>query len=303
MQICLPILLCLLSKPSTVETIELGSVSGLPNIDLMGANSGPNTYGASCEDGHDSVDFDFTPWLQNAGVSYLRTHDYYGPLDMKVMWHDTSMHPNLPLAMDFDGSQSSWDFEGCGEYFYFNSDEVWQDLLDGGFIPYLRIGDSHNDAIPAIVDFSNPVERLRYADAAVRVVGHFVFDEDGIFGQTSPDTYVEIMNEPDNDDFWSHSWEDYEETYKVIANALRSAYPDLKIGGLAVTPSGYMNPANQVDEVESFIEHCQVNNTPLDFLSWHMYSDDAGDFIDAAEFYRDLLVEYGFVDTESHITE
>lgn len=310
MHTCLLLTLCLLGKPRTVELIELGSIGDAPNVHLMGANSGPNTYGESCMPGHESVDFDFTPWLQDAGVNYLRTHDYYGPMDMKVMWFDTSTNPTFPGAMDFDGTQADWDFEGCGGEFYYNSDEVWQDVLDGGFIPYLRIGDSYNNAIPAIVDFSNPVERLRYADAAIRVVGHFVFDEDEVFGQTRPETYVEILNEPDNNDFWSHDWVDYEETYKVVANALRGAYPDLRIGGLAVTPAGYMVDTNQVVHVESFIEQCQLHDTPLDFLSWHMYSDDAADFIGdgdiivgAAEFYRTVLDNYGFTDTESHITE
>ena len=42
---------------------------------------------------------------------------------------------------------------------------------------------------------------------------------------------------------------------------------------------------------------------PLDFYSWHIYTDKLEHIIKSADFVREKLDEYGFVNTESHLNE
>ena len=55
--------------------------------------------------------------------------------------------------------------------------------------------------------------------------------------------------------------------------------------------------------MRGFLNYMQQNNVPLDFLSWHIYSNNPQDFANAAIFYRAELNARGYTATESHITE
>ena len=52
-----------------------------------------------------------------------------------------------------------------------------------------------------------------------------------------------------------------------------------------------------------FLDTIVAASAPLDFLSWHVYSDDPQTFADAADFYREQLDDRGLNATESHISE
>jgi hypothetical protein len=104
---------------------------------------------------------------------------------------------------------------------------------------------------------------------------------------------------------WSGTDEDYFRLYQIAARAIKERYPQLKVGGPAVGSSGefegqLFRPSRFVQD---FLKRCRDEKLPLDFFSWHCYTDDARELARRADAIRKLLDEYGFLDTESHLNE
>ena len=112
--------------------------------------------------------------------------------------------------------------------------------------------------------------------------------------------YWEIWNEPDlrygqpiaSCPTWGGTKEQFFELYHVAATHLKKCFPHLKIGGPAV--SGSMNWSR------AFLSQLKA---PLDFFSWHIYTNTPEKIIARAEAMRALLDEYGFQSTESILNE
>lgn len=87
--------------------------------------------------------------------------------------------------------------------------------------------------------------------------------------------YWEISNEGDIGEAGGSPYlftpDDYVIYYTHTANAVRRADPAAKVGGPAL--AGYDSPIG-----DALIEHCGHGNAPLDFISWHGYSNDVGFF-------------------------
>jgi hypothetical protein len=78
--------------------------------------------------------------------------------------------------------------------------------------------------------------------------------------------YFEIWNEPDYDEFFSGSRDDYFTMYDYAVRGIRAAVPDARVGGPAL--------ANNVGWAEPFLDYVQLHALPLDFFSYH--SQDNG---------------------------
>lgn len=81
----------------------------------------------------------------------------------------------------------------------------------------------------------------------------------------------EVCNEPDIGEsggtpHYFRNAADYNTLYDHTVAGLRRGDPDAKVGGPTVANGNSML-------VEGLIEHCATSGTPLDFLSWHLYSD------------------------------
>ncbi|MBC7186442.1 MAG: hypothetical protein H5U38_05350, partial [Calditrichaeota bacterium] len=218
---------------------------------------------------------------QEIGVTLVRTHDFYGPRDMAFMYRDRTRDPSEPAAYDFAAS-----------------DVMWRAIVDGGFEPYFRLGDSWNNAKPP----ANAQERANWVRAAVEVVRHY--REGKWNGFTTPFRYVEIWNEPDNAQFWPppRTRLEFFQLFADAAKALKEAFPDLQVGGPAVMQTGFMT-AQGKEWVRSFLSYLKQNNVQLDFFSWHLYSNEPNDWITGARFYRSELDAAGFSSATMHVTE
>lgn len=262
------------SWPSDV-TITIGGVTGATIHPLLGVNVGPAPAG------QDPNNADLTQAYQGIGVNLIRTHDFYGPLDMAVMYPDRTRDPANPQSYDLRAS-----------------DAMWRAIVGGGFEPYLRLGDSWNNARPP----ANAQERANWVRASVAVVRHYRQGQWN--GFTTPFRYVEIWNEPDNLQFWPrpHTAPEYFQLYVETARALKQAFPDLLVGGPGLTPAGFMTPPGQ-KWCRDFLAYVKKNQAPLDFFSWHLYSNDPHEWVQAARFYRGELDALGFQATAMHVTE
>src|SRR5258706_10720996 len=102
----------------------------------------------------------------------------------------------------------------------------------------------------------------------------------------------EIWNEPDNRPaMWTGTDEDYLHLYKVTAQAIKTKYPHLKVGGPAVGNTGTISKGelNPPAFVTAFLDFCRRENVPLEFFSWHCYTADPGELSVRARGIRRLL--------------
>jgi xylan 1,4-beta-xylosidase len=78
--------------------------------------------------------------------------------------------------------------------------------------------------------------------------------------------YFEVWNEP-NLNFWAGAPQEatYYDLYDLTARALRAVSPLLRVGGPATAQAAW---------VDRFIQHCDENDVPLDFVSTHIYPND-----------------------------
>ncbi|MBI3660081.1 alpha/beta hydrolase fold domain-containing protein [Candidatus Acetothermia bacterium] len=234
---------------------------------LLGVNDGPAPTG-------DARNPDLTQQYQQAGVTLVRTHDFYGPMDMSQIFPNQDADPSNPASYNFTAS-----------------DSIFSAIVKGGFEPYLRLGDSWNNV-------RRITNRANWVKAAVEVVRHF--NDSARWGK-SPLHYIEVWNEPDGH-FWVGPREEFFALFADAAKTLKATFPNLKIGGPGFTPAGFLAPQGQA-YAKAFISYMKTNNVPLDFFSWHVYSNDPNDFPNAAKFYRGLLDANGYTTTESHISE
>ncbi len=275
-------------------TVVLGGVSG-PVRRLLGINGGPYPQ-LQCAD--------FAEAYRQMGVETVRTHDFYGPLDMATLYPNRLMPPSLDISFDFTSELYDDSGNSLG-----SSDNVFAAILDGGFEPYFRLGDSWNN----ISEPKTDTERGNYVRAAVKVVDHYLASR---WGQLVNGGSVEIWNEPDGR-FWKRPREEFFDLFAEIAMALKAKYPNLKVGGPGVTPWGYLSGLdgapgvcgqagsgeNGWEWVRSFLGHLRSREVPLDFFSWHMYSNKPEEYGAAARFYRSELDCFGFSSAALHITE
>lgn len=255
--------------------ITIGGTTDQTIQPLLGVNIGPAPAG------EDPNNADLANAYRQIGVTLIRTHDFYGPLDMSVMYPGRTRDPAKPQSYDFRAS-----------------DAMWRAIAEGGFEPYFRLGDSWNNAKPP----ADARERANWVRAAVEVIRHYRQGQwDGF---TTPFRYVEIWNEPDNQQFWPkpRTAREYFQLYVETARALKQAFPDLLIGGPGITQMGFRTPQGQ-EWLRSFLTYVKQNRAPLDFFSWHLYSNDPSDCVNAASSYRRELDALGFGATAMHVTE
>ena len=258
-----------LPTPPPVEvTLQLGKPTGTGLRPLLGVNIGPLPAG----EGNNP---NLTVSYQQIGVNMVRTHDFYGPMDMSVIYPDTNA-----------------DSKDRNSYRFASSDDVFNAILAGGFEPYLRLGNSYNNS-------SAPENLDNWAVAAVEVVRYY---QNLALQAGIPLRYVEIWNEPDNRQFWDGGSIRFFDLFEKTAKALKAEFPALQIGGPGLAPAGYLAPQGQGFTFE-FLAAMQERAVPLDFFSWHMYSNNPDDYRQAAVWYREQLDAHEFAQTQMHVTE
>ncbi len=261
--------------PQADINITIGNETGGVIRPLLGVNVGPLPVG------DEPANADLTSAYKEIGVNLIRTHDYYQALDMCIMYPVRTADPALAQSYDFA-----------------SSDPVWRSIIAGGFEPYLRLGDSYSNSTPP----ANALERANWVKAAIEVLRHY---RNGKWnGFYTPFRYVEIWNEPDNNQFWPrpHTPLEYFQLYCDTALTIKNEFPDLKVGGPGVTPAGALTPQGR-KWTQDFLAFVRQSNAPLDFFSWHMYSNSPQQYAEAATFYRSSLDARGFAQTTKHITE
>jgi len=266
-----------MSHPSTTSApdirIDLSRQMNGPMKRLHGVNNGPIGYGSLIDVSHHYEDM---------GVPFVRLHDPNWPhpreVDMYAVFPDPGADPDDPRNYDFA-----------------RTDDYVKSVLDTGARIVYRLGVSIEHT--KVKTYTHPpADYDRWARVCVRIIDHY--NEGWADGYRYGIEYWEVWNEPDvpNELMWSGTSEQYFELYRVAATNIRTAHPGVKVGGPGSARAG--------EELAGrFIEFCAGERLPLDFFSWHIYTDRVSKVTDLAVLVRELLDAHGFSSTESHLNE
>ena len=223
-----------------------------------------------------------------AGIPFARTHDAaffatYGgehTVDVHAVFPDFDKDPHDPASYDFQ-----------------LTDEYLKTIKAAGTEPFFRLGSKIEHASKKYGTLP-PKDFKKWAVICEHIIRHYT--EDFADGLNMKITYWEIWNEPDLDPddsthkrCWGGTKKQFFEFYDTAATHLKKCFPHLKIGGPA--SSNLNGPW-----VREFLSELKA---PLDFFSWHVYSNDPYKIAELCTYARNLLDEYGFKDTESILNE
>ena len=263
-----------------VLTVDFARTNGVVRP-LHGINKGPLESGGL---------IDLTEEQRKLGIPLTRLHDCHWPnpdvVDIHAVFPDPKADPNRPESFQFVAT-----------------DEYLARVRASGAKMVYRLGESieHTTTKRYV---HPPADVNKWADICLGIIRHY--NEGWANGFHHDIRYWEIWNEPENRPvMWSGNDEDYFRLYKTTALAIRKQFPQLKIGGPSVgAPGSFKGRQFQPTAfVTNFLALCRRDSLPLDFFSWHCYTDDPLEFVRRAKAIRELLDEYGFTRTESHLNE
>ncbi len=254
------------------------------------------------------IDFSMCDYLKEAHIPYSRLHDVGG-------WYGGHIYVDTPnLFRDF-----SADVNNPENYDFAFTDLLITALVERGIEPFFRLGVTiENFAHINAYNIYPPKDYQKWAEICEHVIRHYT--EGWANGFQYKITYWEIWNEPDNheDTMTNHMWrgtaEEYFRLYEVASKYLKKKFPHLKIGGYA--SCGFYALTNGTSHYAActprheyflefftrFLEYIKAHDCPLDFFSWHSYSDINANLI-WADYARKKLDEYGYTATEHTLNE
>ena len=262
-------------------------------------------------------------YLQEAGIPYSRLHDVAGSYGGGVFVDVPNIFP------DFDA-----DVNDPASYSFKHTDILIRELYRFGVEPVYRLGITiENSANIKAFHVFPPKDFKKWAEICEHIIMHY--NEGWADGFNYGITYWEIWNEPDvvfNPDNIAQTWHgtdtEFFEFFKTAATHLKSRFGDsIRVGGYASIGFGgferldpdaegvtypeytdYDDPewkrAYRIDYAHRFLAFARDNNVPLDFFSWHCYSDIGPELILACEKHcRRILSKYGFDNVPDFLNE
>ena len=267
------------SAEETTSAVVIDFAKPAGNIRaLHGVNNGPVNWG---------VGPDLTNYHKDAGFPSARLHDcHYAGQNV------VDIHFIFPL---FDADA---DDPKC--YTFAETDAYIAGIVNNGTQITWRLGESiecrSRQYSKGGFYVQPPKDFAKWAKICVNIIRHY--NDGWADGFHYGIKYWEIWNEPGENvsGMWPGTEQQYFEMYGAVATAIKAHDPSLKVGGPATCHINH-------DIVRPFLAWCRDQKLPLDFFSWHCYTGAPQDVAYNARKARQLLVEYGFANTESHVTE
>jgi len=240
--------------------------------------------------------------FEAAGIPFCRTHDTAGGYGGAHFIDIPNVFPNFDAD---ENDPASYDFA--------LTDAWLGTLVASGTEPFYRLGvtiEGGRRLIRAYHIFP-PRDYGKWARICEHVIRHYT--QGWANGKRWKMRYWEIWNEPDNPDMWQGTMEQFFELYRTAATHLKRCFPDLKIGGYA--SCGFMELDREIDKryangsylewFRRFIDYVRApeSKCPLDFFSWHVYTDDPEQLARFARYCRTYLDEHGLSGTEAILNE
>ncbi len=264
---------------------------------------------------------DFTPMqiLTDAHIPYSRLHDVGGAFG-------SNRYVDIPnIFRNFDADENNPE-----SYDFAFTDELIKGLIEHDVEPYFRLGVTiENQCQIKAYHIHPPKDYGKWARICEHIVRHY--NEGWANGFNYNIKYWEIWNEPENRDdpqmnqMWTGTAEQYYELYAVTAKHLKKCFGDkIKVGGYAscgfygifANPEKYgmpfpkrdgrrYNSSREVYRVNFFLEfikYIKEHHAPIDFFSWHTYGG-IDTILPEADFVDKMLNENGYGNIETHLNE
>jgi len=154
-------------------------------------------------------------------------------------------------------------------YSFFNCDQVFDFLLSIGMKPFVELSfmpgalaSGDKTVFKYNANVTPPKDYKQWAALIERFVSHCVER----YGESEVAEWLfEVWNEPNLKSFWTGTQRDYFRLYRDTAEAIKNVSTSLKVGGPATAKSEW---------IEDFVDFCERNDAPVDFVSTHYYQND-----------------------------
>jgi hypothetical protein len=206
--------------------------------------------------------FDFSDDYKEVGYPFVRLHDTGGN-PSRYLVDVSRIFPN------FDADEND-----PKNYWFEHTDDLICAIKNVGAKVIYRLGESIDHG--KYKRFARPPRDFdKWARICLHIVMHY--NEGWGRGFNSGIEYWEIWNEPEGNGFddernamWSGGSEEQALLlYETAAVLLKEHDPKLKIGGMSFTGCN--------NALENFVSRCAQRKLPLDFLSFHCYSNGVKD--------------------------
>lgn len=233
---------------------------------------------------------DLSAAYRELALPLVRLHDCRWPaadiVDMHAVFPNPAADPASPAS-----------------YTFARTDACIDALVKTGAKVVYRLGESIEHT-PRQYFVHPPADIDHFAAQCVGIVRHY--NEGWADGAHHGIQYWEVWNEPENRPrCWTGTDDQYFALYAATARAIKTRWHTLKVGGPAVGYTGKVVDGRfePGDFVVSFLKFCRDRSVPLDFFSWHLYTNDAAEYAVRARGLRDLLDRTSFKATELHLNE
>ncbi|MDB5722569.1 MAG: hypothetical protein JWP15_3187 [Alphaproteobacteria bacterium] len=293
------------SPPSgySLLTVDAGKTLGRLKP-LRGVNGAPDMRfsGAAAQQAHPRPrPANLSSAYREASVDLVRTHDALaGDIDSSV-GPLPSVLPPRPGGGGPPRNVDAWlifpdpaaDPEDSRSYNFGPTDQLVGGIRAIGAEVIFRLGRGGGTTA------GPPQDLARYATIIRHIVLHY--NKGWAEGFQSSVRYWEVWNEPDlGKIWWRGTPDDYYRLYEAASTAVKSADPAALVGGPTIALVNQAQPYR-----EGFLAYTRDHRLPLDFFSWHYYSEgqDPLDFSRIGREMRGLLDRYGFQKTLSVLDE
>jgi xylan 1,4-beta-xylosidase len=155
-------------------------------------------------------------------------------------------------------------------YSFFNADQIMDFLLSIGMRPFVELSfmpqalASGSKTVFRYKANVTPPKDYKQWETFIHKLTHHWVERYGL--EEVRQWFFEAWNEPNLKAFWTGTRKGYFKLYRHTVNAIKSVDPSLKVGGPATAQAAW---------VEEFLEYCEWNHLPVDFVTTHYYPTDA----------------------------
>ena len=255
---------------------------------------------------------EFFHYMTDAGIPFSRLHDVGGPFG-------SNRFVDIPnIFRNFDADENDPD-----NYDFVFTDYLIKAIIDAGVEPYFRLGITiENHAYIKAYNTHPPKDPEKWARICEHIIRHYT--EGWANGHRYTIRYWEIWNEPEvqNEMMWCGTPEEYYNLYDVTAKHLKACFPHLMIGGYAscgfyaIAPENGLDPETNLpgtippsdhekllmDFFSGFFTYIQEHSSPIDFFSWHTYTDVTRAKV-MDKWLHHELEKLGYGGIETHLNE
>ena len=181
-------------------------------------------------------------------------------------------------------------------YYFEQTDFLFENLKSCGTDIFYQLGESFEHKLKPF-NARQPENFEKYAEVLAGIVRHY--NRGWANGYRWDIKYWEIWNEPDLiGKAWCGPLDEYYHFYSVAAKRLKKEFPEIKVGGPA-----FCTCIPRVELIRAFLKRTGEEDAPVDFFSWHCYTDDIENLLAQPALVRKVLDEEGYTKTETSLNE